>query len=787
MIKTKYYIFLIFFFISSISLYGQQFYSIQGKISDNNTLELLTGTAIYIIETKQGTVADNNGTYSFYLPEGKYTITASLIGYYSDTLFIVLKNDVKLDFNLIEKSYDIESVIFKGEQNKNIANSEIGTVQLSGKDFKNIPTIFGEKDPVKILQLTPGVQAAKEGFSGIYIRGGGPDQNLFLLDDAVAYNPSHLLGFFSVFNSDIVDNLKLVKAGMPAEYGGRLASVIEVNTIDGNYDKLHGNIGIGLISSKATIEGPIVKQKASFYLSARRTYIDLLLKPFEKKLEESSNFFSTSKYYFYDINAKISLRLNSKNQLTLTGYSGNDTYDFKRDIYNFTSNIDWGNNLANLKWNHVFNENFYMKNSLGFSQYRFNFFANQNKYSFSVNSHIKNDFYFKNKFTLLKNKHLFIFGGEYIKYNVRPTKQYAQLNETLVDFSDENIYYGNEAALYFSDNFDIKKLKIDVGLRFSYFEQIGPYRKYFYDFLGNISDSIIIAKGETNKNYIRLEPRVSFRYLIDDLSSIKLAYTQNYQYIHISPISTVSLPTDIWVLCTDKIKPQLGIQISTGYYRNLFQNKYELSGELYFKHFSNQIEFIQNVFTNLQSTIDERLFFGKGKSYGMEIFFKKTQGIYTGWVGYTLSRSLRKFDNINNGDWFFAKYDRTHDLSFVNNYKLSNSLSLSAVFVYATGNAFTMPVARYLIQGKIINYYSGLNTFRMPTYHRLDVSLNYTKQKRNRTITWDFSVYNLYNRKNPYYIYFEVIGSAEEKSLKVEPRIVSLFPVLPSISWNMKF
>jgi len=767
---------------------GQKLYNVEGFITDKNTREALIGANVYIHKLNKGVVSDEKGFYSLSAPNGTYLVTVSLIGYKTDTIQIEINNNAIFNFELIEIAYDIESVIFKGEKNKNIDNTDIGTIKLNSKDFNTIPTLFGEKDPVKILQLTPGIQSSKEGFGGIYIRGGGPDQNLFLLDDAIAYNPSHLFGFFSVFNSDIIDNLKVVKAGMPAEYGNRLASVIEINTIDGDYNKTHSSASIGLLSSKALINGPIIKEKISYYLAARRTYIDLLLRPFKKQLENSSSFFSTSLYYFYDLNGKISYKLNLKNTITITGYMGNDNYDFKRKTYNFNSNIDWGNKLASLKWNHVFNENFYMKNVISATAYNFGFLGNQTTYGFEVNSYIQN-YSAKNKFTLLKNNHLFIFGAEYTRHKVRPTEQYAHLNETKINFSDQNIYFGNEMAFFASDNFEYRKLRFNLGIRFTNYTQVGPFEKYITDFEGNIEDSIVFIKNEKIKNYKHFEPRISIRYLLNDISSLKIAYTQNYQYIHISPISTVSLPTDIWILSTKIINPQNGVQVSGGYYRNItcMQNQFEFSLEAYYKNFKNLIEFTRNVFNEYSETVEDRLYFGKGESYGTEIFLKKNTGSIKGWIGYTLSKSLRQFDEINFGNPFHAKYDRPHDFSVLGTYTLKENLNFSAVFVYATGNAYTIPISRYLIEGNLVNLYGEINSFRLPPYHRLDVSLTYKKYNNNKEITWDFSIYNLYNHKNPYYAYYEIKGSADDNYIEVSPKIVTLFPILPSISWSIKF
>jgi len=429
-----------------------------------------------------------------------------------------------------------------------------------------------------------------------------------------------------------------------------------------------------------------------------------------------------------------------------------------------------------------------MKNVISATAYNFGFLGNQTTYGFEVNSYIQN-YSAKNKFTLLKNNHLFIFGAEYTRYKVRPTEQYAHLNETKINFSDQNIYFGNEMAFFASDNFEYRKLRFNLGIRFTNYTQVGPFEKYITDFEGNIEDSIVFIKNEKIKNYKHFEPRISIRYLLNDISSLKIAYTQNYQYIHISPISTVSLPTDIWILSTKIINPQNGVQVSGGYYRNItcMQNQFEFSLEAYYKNFKNLIEFTRNVFNEYSETVEDRLYFGKGESYGTEIFLKKNTGSIKGWIGYTLSKSLRQFDEINFGNPFHAKYDRPHDFSVLGTYTLKENLNFSAVFVYATGNAYTIPISRYLIEGNLVNLYGEINSFRLPPYHRLDVSLTYKKYNNNKEITWDFSIYNLYNHKNPYYAYYEIKGSADDNYIEVSPKIVTLFPILPSISWSIKF
>lgn len=764
--------------------FSQRNFEISGMIYDYKSNTTLIGANIIALGSS-GTVSGIDGSYSLSLSPEKYTIIVSFIGYENDTIQIELNKNITHNFYLKEKTIVLNSVELKGEKSNNILSDEIGTVTLTSKELKNVPTLLGEADIIKILELTPGVQSAKEGFTGMYIRGGGADQNLILLDDATIYNPTHLFGFFSVFNSGIVKDVSLTKAGMPAQFGGRLASVLEVKTHDGNYNKLKTNTDIGLISSKAMVEGPILKDKCSFIFSARRTYVDILLKPFKKRLEESSNFFATSLYYFVDFNGKISIKPNRNNIITLTGYYGKDNYYFNRSKYSFTTDIIWGNNLGSISWRHAFNDYFYWINSLSITNYHFSFKGKQNNYGYTLNSEIR-DINYKNKFTFFYNRHLLVFGAEYINHHVIPNEQYAKLNRNTVDFSDRNKYNSHEIGIFINDKFSINNLKLNIGFRYSSYYQSGPFKKYIIDYRNEIIDSIIRTKGEILSCYNNIEPRLSLRWLLNKNSSLKFAFTQNYQYIHIAPVSTVSLPTDIWMPSTKKIKPQLGRHYSAGYYRNMIDDMAEVSFELYYKAMQNQIEFKRGIIDSEYEVVEDQLSFGKGESYGAELLIKKGIGNHNGWIGYTLAKTLRQFDAINNGEPFYAKYDRRHDLSLVYNYKINENIRFSSVFVFASGNALTLPTSRYLIQGFIINKYSGVNTFRMPPYHRLDISFTYNL-KKSANSSLNFSIYNLYNRKNPYYIYFEVVGSVEENSLSVSPQVVSLFPILPSISWHKSF
>ncbi|MBN2520642.1 MAG: TonB-dependent receptor [Bacteroidales bacterium] len=783
--KGKYIIIIFLYTFFWLNIYSQKnIYEISGIVQDASNGNALIGANILILGQPIGIITNEDGIFILRLKQGEYVMVVSYIGYKTDTSQIDLNENINLKFQLEPKPVEGEEIYFVGNKDKNIESIDIGVIDFNKEEFTNIPSLFGEADPIKILQLTPGIQSAKEGFTGIYIRGGGPDQNLILLDEAIVYNPSHLYGFFSIFNPDIVESVQLTKSGMPAEYGGRLASVLNIQTREGDYKQHHLNGGIGLLSSKLSIEGPIIKNKMSYIISGRRTNIDLILKSFGSKLLEFDNLISN--YYFGDLNGKLAFKLSEKDNIFFTGYMGKDEYKLDKEDFSFTTNINWDNYLGSVVWNHIFNENTYLKNTISYTQYNFIFSGQHTKYGFQLNSNIKN-LHYKNILNILRNNHLLKFGTELNKYNIKPTEQNAQLNKVKINFIDEGYFLSYELAAFIGDDFELNRFRFNIGLRYSHFIQTGPLKRYEKDYTGEITDSINFPAGAIISSYNRLEPRFSTRYLINSQSSVKLSYTYNNQYIHIAPVSSVSLPTDIWVPSTDRIKPQVGNQFTLGYYRNLMNNTYEFSTEAYYKYFNNLIEFKSGLVEIQSNTIEDKLFFGEGESYGIEFFAKKIKGNFSGWIGYTLSKTTRQFEELNNGKPFLAKYDRRHDFSLVNNYLLNDKWNFSLVFIYATGNVLTLPVSRYLIQGLIINKYAGINTFRMPAYHRMDISATYNIHKPNYSMIWNFSVYNLYNNKNPYYIYFEVIGSPEEKRLEVKPKVVTLFPVLPSITWSIKF
>jgi hypothetical protein len=555
---------------------------------------------------------------------------------------------------------------------------------------------------------------------------------------------------------------------------------------DGNSNQFQGEGGIGRIASRFSFQGPIKKDKASFIVSARRTYIDALVKPFVKK---SSNFYGSG-YYFYDLNEKVNYRFSEKDRLYLSGYFGRDVFTFNNSELSFKANIPWGNSTGTLRWNHVFNRKLFANTTLVYNDYHFSFGASQNNFDIKLSSGIRDgnakidfDFY-------PSGRHKVKFGGLMTYHKFIPNVTSGRQDSTIFTPSSEGEKHALENALYVQDDWDLsEKVKINTGLRWSSFTQIGPYTKYVRDANQNKLDSTVYGALEKIKNYHGLEPRVTIRYAAGALTSIKASVTRNLQFIHQVSNAGTTLPTDLWVPSTFRVRPQISWQYAAGVFRNFNNNEIETSVEVYYKRMQNQIEYREGYTPSLRDP-EEEFIFGRGWSYGTEWFVNKVRGRLTGWVGYTLSWTWREFPELNGGEKYPAKYDRRHDLSVVATYEGNKRWKFGAVFVYGTGNATSLPERFYFINGVLTQEYSGINQYRLPAYHRMDLSATYTpqsKKKKKVQSYWVFSVYNIYSRKNPYFIYFNQSGSPYTGSVKVEARQVSLFPVLPSVTWNFKF
>jgi hypothetical protein len=773
----------------STSLMAQK-HTISGYVRDASTGEDLIGASVYVKSISKGTSTNTYGFFSLTLDEGVYEVSASFIGYQDFVKKITLNKPVKINISLKPTSIATQTVVITGEKSdQNVSGTQMGTVKMPIESIKALPAFMGEVDILKTIQLLPGVQSGGEGNTGFYVRGGGPDQNLILLDEAVVYNASHLFGFFSVFNADAIKNVNLIKGGMPAQYGGRLSSVLDISMKDGNSQKYEVDGGIGLISSRLTVQGPIKKDTCSFIVSGRRTYIDVLVDPFIKKTAKAKG----SGYYFYDLNAKLNYKFSDKDRLFVSGYFGRDVFTFKRSDFGFNVEIPWGNATTSVRWNHLFNDKLFVNTTAVFSDYQFSFGAEQNSFEFKLFSGIT-DYNAKVDFTYIPNVvHNIKFGANYTYHIFRPSSVSARIGETNYDLSGIVKYYAHDAAIYINEEWDVtERFKLSAGLRATSFIQVGPFDRFIKNEFGIVTDTIHYNRGEQVADYQRLEPRFSMRYSLNSKSSFKASYTQNYQYIHMASVSSVSLPTDLWVPSSEIVQPQYGTQYSLGYFRNFLDNLYETSVELYYKDMKNQIAYKDGALPgdDIGQNADNSFAFGQGWSYGIELFVKKRYGKTTGWIGYTLSETTRKFAEINNGDIFPAKYDRRHDVSFIVSHEFNPKLTLSLIWVYATGNATTLAIGRYMIDGRIVNEYAPRNSYRMKSYHRGDISLTWKpdgKKERRFEETWNFSIYNFYNRYNPYFIYFNNEGNFYEGSLQTRAFQVSLFPILPSVTWNFKF
>jgi Outer membrane receptor proteins, mostly Fe transport len=764
---------------------AQKKLTLSGYMKDAGSGEALVAATIYVKELGIGTQTNNYGFYSVSMPAGAYTIIFSYVGYTTRTETLNMVDSRNYNIDMVNQS-EMKEVLVTGERgDEKIKNAEMGTITISADKVKTLPVIFGETDILKALQLMPGVQSAGEGSSGFYVRGGGPDQNLVLLDDAVVYNTGHLFGFFSVFNTDALKNVTLIKGGMPANYGGRLSSVVDVSMKEGNMKEFHGEGGIGLIASRLTLEGPIKKEKGSFMISGRRTYIDLLIKPFAKGSLAGSG------YHFYDANLKANYKLGEKDRIYASGYFGRDKFTFKSSSGNFDANIPWGNSTATVRWNHQFSNKLFLNTTTVYNDYKFAFQAGQNDFDIKLSSGIR-DYNAKTDLDYYTSfNHHIKAGLNYTYHKFIPNQVSGRSGEVELKPDNALIKYAHEAGAYIMDDFDpFKWLKITAGIRYSWFGQTGPYTLYQYGGINNRPvDSTQYSTGDIVQTYGGWEPRINMRFALTESSSIKASVAKAYQYIHLVSNNGSTLPTDLWVPSTFYVNPQEAIQYSLGYFKNLFENKVETSVEVYYKDLRNQIEYREGYIPSTIQDPELDFVFGKGEAYGAEFFINKTKGKFTGWIGYTLAWTYRTFKDLNNGNSYPAKYDRRHDISLVGTYEANKRWTFSSVFVYGSGNAITLPTSFYFISGTPTPQPSDLNAYRLFAYHRLDLSAIYTptpKKPRKWQSSWAFSVYNVYSRQNPYFLYIDSQGDIS-KGVDLKVKQVSIFPILPSITYNFKF
>ena len=776
-------------------------HTISGYVTDATSGEAMIGVKIYVPTINKGTITNNYGFFSLTLKEGDYQVEFRSALFPTEVKNIKLFRDIDYNIELGSSFQNLEEVVVNGKKGENVKSTQMGAIELDIESIKALPAFMGEVDVVKTIQLLPGVSSAAEGGQGFYVRGGGPDQNLVLLDEGVVYNAAHLFGFFSVFNADAVKSVNLIKGGMPANYGGRMSSVLEVNMNEGNNKKFKVKGGIGAISSRLTVEGPLKKDRGSFIISGRRTYIDLIMKA---AIPDTSPFAGTS-YFFYDVNAKFNYKITDKDRIFLSGYYGKDVFSFADNEGGFSVDMPWGNGIAALRWNHLFSKKLFMNLTGTVSDYMFQFGSNQDQFRFSLYSGVR-DIGSKVDFSYFPNpRHLVKFGANHVYHTFTPTSVSAESDSVVFDTGAAQRLFSHETAFYLMDDFEVNdKLKINAGLRYSMYHHVGPFTRYINGDISAQDSTINYSSGDLIKFYHGLEPRLSMRWLLPDNSSVKAGYSYNYQYVHLTSLSAVSLPTDIWYPTTDIARPQIGWQGSVGYFKNFFDDKFETSVEVYYKKMNNMIEYKEGALPgdNVNDNTDNLLVFGEGWSYGVEFFLKKAVGDFTGWIGYTWAKSDRRFEDLNSGNLYPAKYDRRHDLSVVGTYKLNDRWTFSAAFVYATGNTLTLPSSWYVQEQNLLFNYGNRNSTRMAPYHRLDLSATlYSKTHKTKTdidgneirvkkkfkSNWAFSIYNVYNRANPFFMYVDNDGDFLAGDFQLTVKQVSLFPIIPSVTWNFEF
>ena len=776
----RYLILLSCILLSGIISVAQERFTVNGYIKDQNTGETLIGANIYNASNPtDGTTSNTYGFFALSLPEGSYQLIISYLGYEEQTIDIDLNDNFKIEIGLV-KGLIMEEVVISAEEDQkaqNVEGTQMGTIDLPIDNVKLMPALFGEVDILKTLQLLPGVLSAGEGSAGFYVRGGGPDQNLVLLDEAVVYNSGHLLGFFSVFNSDAINNTTLIKGGIPARYGGRISSVVDVQMKEGNDQYYQVDGGIGLISSRLTVQGPIERKKASFLISARRTYIGDLAQPAINNTD-----FAGSNYFFYDLNGKINYQFSNSDRLFLSAYLGRDVLKFRQPDRDFFFDLPYGNNTATLRWNHIFGNKLFMNLSGIYNEYEFKFDGGQDQFLFKLFSGVR-DYNAKIDFDYFPNpRHQVKFGMNYSYHKLTPNTASGGVNEG--DFESElEPKYAHESAIYVQDEIKVTdKLRVNAGLRVSFFTHVGPYTsKLTGEEFGNL---------EPVESYRGFEPRINAKYSFGSGLSAKASVSFTKQYMHLVSNSTSTLPTDIWVPSTEIVKPQSGVQYALGIFKNFSNDAIETSLEVYYKDLDDQIDFSESYVDDLVSDVEENFVFGIGRSYGAELFVRKSRGKLNGWIGYTLSKAERSFPQIEDGRWYPTAYDRRNDLSVVLNYKMSEKWQLGMNYVYGTGKHYTPAIDYFFIGGELIFQYGSRNSAKLEDYHRMDLSLNFTP-KPNSTkrfvSSWTFSVYNAYNRKNPFFLLFEPNTDLNSGVVQLDASKITLFPIIPSITWNFKW
>ncbi len=751
---------------------AEEKFTLSGTVKNGANGEALIGAYVVVRDMKNtGASTNAYGFYSLTIPSGHHALLVQYLGYRVLSDSVDLTRDRTMNFSLTPEPITVGEVVVSGERSdKNVTSTVMSANNLEMREVTSIPVLLGEKDILKTIQLLPGVQAAGEGNTGFYARGGGLDQNLILLDEAPIYNPSHALGYLSVFNSDAIKDVTLITGGIPAEYGGRLSSVLDIRTNDGNMKEYSASGGVGLLDARLTLQGPIVKDEGSFMISGRRTYADLFL-----RLSSDTSINRTS-LYFYDLNAKANYTLGEKDRVFLSGYIGADNLDYPDVI-----GLRWGNSTATARWNHIFGDQFFSNTTLTFSNYTYSNLVGASTNQYDITSGIQDvngkiDFqYFMNTSSTIR------FGVNAISHTFMPGSVTAGPASSANTVSLEH-RYALESAAYAEHEIELfPAFKINYGLRASVFSLLGPGHTMTYDQYGDITDTASFGAGKVIKTYRSLEPRFSATYILNDESSVKGSYTRTAQYLHLLSNSTTSNPSDLWVPSSNNVPPMYADQVALGYYRNFEENEFESSVELYYKNMLNLIDYRNGADLQINPTVESLLVYGRGWSYGAEFLIRKRTGRLSGWLGYTLSTTQEQFPLIDNGRVFPARQDRTHDISIVTIYDLSPTWNLSAVWVYNTGNAVTFPAGNYWVDNRLVPYYTERNGYRMPAYHRLDLSATWKLGEHSHL---NFSIYNAYDRMNAYAIYFRQDPNDATKTQAVQ---ITLFPIIPSVTYNFNY
>lgn len=757
--------------------FAQSKFNLSGRVIDASSGEDLPGATVFFPELKSGGVSNNYGYYSVSAPKGKYTVICSYVGYQKYSVEITLDKDIELDIKLNPESTNLDAVEVIGEaKDRNVTANEMSVFKVDIKEINKVPALMGEIDILKTLQLLPGVSSSGEGSTGFSVRGGGTDQNLILLDEAAVYNASHLMGFFSIFNNDAIKDLKLYKGDIPIAYGGRLASLLDVRQKEGNNKLFESKGGIGLISSRLLVEGPIAKNKSSFLIAGRRSYADLFL-PLARNEDIHDN-----KLFFYDFNLKTNFIINNKNRIFVSGYLGNDVIKVGNGL---GFNMAWGNNTATIRWNHIFSSKLFSNMSLVRSNYKYKLGSDFNLLAFNWTSQMDNHS-FKYDFTYyLNNKNTLKYGAFVTYHEFQPGIIEGSGDNSVLNKIEVPKSQAVEYGAYVSNSQDVGDfIKLNYGLRYTFFSNVGPGLIYNYDNQFNVTDSVRISKLDFYNTYGGIEPRISGTFLINSKSSVKASLGRTMQFVQLASNATVGNPLSVWFPASPNVKPQYAYQAAAGYFRNFFDDYIETSVEVFYKKMYNQVDFKDHAQLILNDKLEGELRFGEGEAYGVELLIRKQIGNLKGWVAYTWSKSWRYFDDINEGKAYLSPFDKTHDLSVVATYQINERLSASATWVYGSGTPATFPTGKFQYGNMYAPVYSDRNDYRIDDYHRLDLGLTLDakkKKKRKFDYSWVFSVYNAYNRHNTYSISF-VEEDNETKAIKTY-----LFGIIPAITFNFNF